>query len=101
MAHGKARRLWGRVVVGQPKLSIKLLQFLVVGGRLNLVQCLGSPNSPHYRISDPLRVGLFFLCSNLRSGMTEAGINVGLRIWREPFFPAPWRHPFFKPIDVS
>ena len=60
MAHGKARRLRGRVVVGQPKLNIELLKFLVVGGRLNLVQCLGSPNSPHSRISDPLRVGLFF-----------------------------------------
>ena len=59
MAHGRARCLQGCVVVGQPKLNIELLKFLVVGGRLNLVQCLGSPNSPHSHISDPLRVGFF------------------------------------------
>ena len=86
-------------MVGQPKLNIELLKFLVVGGRLNLVQCLGSPNSPHSHISDPLRVGLFFflfLCYSLRSGMAEAGINIALRIWREPFFPLLGDISFFE-----
>ena len=46
-------------MVVPPKLNIELIKFLVVGGRLNLVQCLGSPNSPHSRISDPLGVGFF------------------------------------------
>ena len=69
-------------MVGQPKLSIKLLQFLVVGGRLNLVQCLGSPNSPHYRKSDPLRVGLFFFMFKFKVGNDRG------RYWRRSLYMA-------------